>query len=74
MYAPAYTLCPAQGLARQVVTHVRIHSSRVQGIARPKSDMNVYVPASPFILQDLAQVTMFTPQGIDDAPAFNLLD
>ena len=32
----------------------------VQGVARPKSGMNVYEPASPFILQDLTHGTICT--------------
>ena len=40
--------------------HTHTHSCLVQGVARPESGMNVYGPASPFILQDLAQGTMCT--------------
>ena len=43
-----------------MVTQLHTHLCLVQGVARPESGMNVYGPASPFILQDLAQGTMCT--------------
>ena len=57
-----------------MMTQLHTHSCLVQGVARPESVMNVYGPASPFILQALEQGTMCTPQGDVYAAALNLLD
>ena len=57
-----------------MVTLIHTHSCWIKVLQLLAPGMNVYGPASPFIAQDLAQGTMCTPQGNDDALAFNLLD
>ena len=41
-------------------TQVHTHSCQMREVARPGIGINVYGPASPFILQGLAQGTMCT--------------
>ena len=59
MYAPACTLCPVQ-LCKINGDAGQYTFMSVQGVARPESGMNMYGPAAPFILKDLAQGTMCT--------------
>ena len=66
MYGPAYTLCPVRSLARQMVTQVHTHSCQCQVLQLLAPGMNVYRPASPFILQGLAQGTTCTQGGTSE--------